>query len=529
MKQTNEKKANKGITEVVESEETMATEIDTEEVCVDEVEMEVFDFQKEVSTGYAEGEKLADRPRCVMYTQRLDIVLKNWGTLQAFEDCVRNKLCPNPDLEAKTDLYAYIIQDKDLSKVQGQQYVVPHIHLALKLKDGKTLTSIAKTLNDYRADGTPNVQTLTIFKKNPNNMFSYLCHRTTGASNKYQYSYDDVVANFDYKGLMEDIEKQVELAQKKAESNYKVLLELLKNGEMTMREVCEQIPASTLGTCWKSIQNVNTYALQRKAEKWRKEKIATNKPTIIIWVCGEAGTGKSRFSRQLMKSYNEPYYVVGSSRGTWEGYQGEHIVLLDELRPNCIESYRDLLSILDNFQERAVAPSRYNDKELMLDVIVVTSVLNPYDFYLQCVPPKDRKIDSFHQLERRINTCILMQNDWILNGVFEKNLKTYVPDMKTLVHNVYSEYNNSDTVGYSSYDIFNDVVYRAEDVAKHYEELNKDMFCDEEDDPLKECIEKIADEALYYDFVCDFMESTFYDEDDSDEYGDMECIEDDLE
>lgn len=524
MRKTNENENKKTIAELIESEETtMTTEITVNETAVDgyidEADMEVFEFQNEVNTGYAVGEKQADRPRCVMYTQRLDFVLKIWGSLKAFEDCVRTKLCTDPK-----DTFAYIIQDKDISKVKGQQYVLPHIHLALKLKEGKTLTAIATALNDYRADGTPNVQTLTIFKRKVNNMFSYLCHRTTGAKNKYQYSFDDVVANFDYKALMEDIAQQVDNARKKAESNLGILLELLKSGEMTMKEVCEQIPASTLGACWKRIENVNSYALALQADKWREEKIADNRPTTIIWLCGASGTGKSRLGRQVVKSFNEPYYIAGSSRGIWERYQGEHIVLLDELRPNCIESYRDLLSILDNYQERAVAPSRYNDKELMLDVVVVTSVLSPYEFYLQCVAPEDRGIDPFHQLERRISACIIMEDDWILNAVFDEESKTYVPDMKGLVRNVYSEYNNPDTAVFSSSRIFNEIVHRAESVAKHYAELNKDYVC-EDDTPASTDIEQIADEINDY-------ESAFDDDYDAefDEYDDMEYYdEDDVE
>lgn len=531
MRKTNENENKKTIAELIESEEiTTTTEITVNETVIDgyidEADMEVFEFQNEVNTGYAVGEKQADRPRNVMYTQRLDIVLKIWGSLKAFEDCVRTKLCTDPK-----DTFAYIIQDKDISKVKGQQYVLPHIHLGVKLKEGKTLTAIAKILNDYRADGTPNVQTLTIFRKNVNNMFSYLCHRTTGASNKYQYSFDDVVANFDYKGLMEDIAQQVEMARKRAESNLAVLLELLKSGEMTMKEVCEQISASSLGSNLPRIRNVNSYALELQADKWREEKIATNRPTIIIWLCGKSGTGKSRLGRQVVKSFNEPYYIAGSSRGIWERYQGEHIVLLDELRPNCIESYRDLLSILDNYQERAVAPSRYNDKELMLDVVVITSVLSPYEFYLQCVEPEDRGIDPFHQLERRISSCIIMEDDWILNAVFDEESKTYVPDMKGLIHNVYSEHNNPDTAVFSSPLIFKEVVNRAEAVAKYYEELDKDYIFDN-DTPASVRIEKVADEISDYDFVCDFMESAFNDDYDAefDEYDDMEYYdEDDVE
>jgi len=523
MKKTNESK--KDIKTLIEGEEAMVTEAttETEVVCVDEADMEVFEFQNEVNTGYAVGEKQADRPRNVMYTQRLDIVLKIWGSLKAFEDNVRTKLCTNPE-----DIFAYIIQNKDISKVKGQQYVLPHIHLALKLKEGKTLTAIATALNDYRADGTLNVQTLTIFKRKVNNMFSYLCHRTTGAKNKYQYSFDDVIANFDYKALMEDITQQVENARKKAESNLGVLLELLKSGEMTMKEVCEQIPAATLGACWKRIDNVNSYALGLQADKWREEKIADNRPTTIIWLCGKSGTGKSRLGRQVVKSFNEPYYIAGSSRGIWERYQGEHIVLLDELRPNCIESYRDLLSILDPYQERAVAPSRYNDKELMLDVVVVTSVLSPYEFYLQCVEPEDRGIDPFHQLERRISACILMEDDWILNAVFDEESKTYVPDMKGLIHNMYSEHNNPDTAIFSSPLIFKEVVNRAEAVAKYYEKLNKDYIFDDDTPANADVdIEQIADEISDFESAFDFDDD--YDAE-FDEYDDMEYYdEDDVE
>ena len=531
MRKTNENENKKTIAELIESEETtMTTEITVKETAVDgyidEADMEVFDLQNEVNTGYAVGEKQADRPRCVMYTQLLSVILNRFGTLQAFEDWVKKNLCTNP-----ADKYAIIIHNKDASKVKGQQFAKEHIHMPIQLANGKTLESIATALNDYRADGTPNVQTLTIFKRNVNNMFSYLCHRTTGAKNKYQYSFDDVIANFDYKALMKDITQQVENARKKAESNLGVLLELLKSGELTMAEVCEQTPASTLGACWKRIDNVNNYYLKCKADKWREEKTAENRPTTIIWVCGNPGTGKSKFSRQVIKSYNEPYYIAGSSRDIWEAYQGEQFVMLDELRPNCIESYRDLLSILDPYQEKAVAPSRFHDKELMFDVLVITSVLNPYEFYLQCVTPEERGIDPFHQLERRISSCILMQDEWILNGVFDEESKTYVPDMKNIFRNVYSEYNNPDTAVYSSPLIFNDIVNRAESIIKHYEELNKDYVLDD-DTPASVRTEKVADEISDYDFVCEFMESAFDDDYDAefDEYDDMEYYdEDDVE
>ena len=78
--------------------------------------------------------------------------------------------------------------------------------------------------------------------------------------------------------------------------------------------------------------------------------------------------------------------------------------------------------------------------------------------------------------------------------------------------------------------VFIDIVYRAKSVAKHYEELNRDMLSDDEDSPVRKSIEKVADEARHYDFMCDFMESAFDDDYDADseEYDDSDYFDDDL-
>lgn len=496
MKGINEEK---DIVSMIEGEE--------EAVVMDEADAEVLDISSEVDTGNDASAVSSSNPRVVMYTQLLSTVLANFKTLQAFEYYIKTVICTHPD-----DKFAFILHDKDASSVQGQQFAKEHIHLVFQFKNARSLVSLAKLLYDFRPDGSPNVQTLTIFRKKVNNAYSYLCHKTTGASNKFQYSVDEVVANFNYKGLMDKIAREVKAAQEKSDFDYKLYLELLKKGEITMKELSEVMPASLYGANLPKIRNVLALALERKAEQWRKKKQASHRPTTVIWICGKSGTGKSRLGREIVKSYFKDYYIAGSSRGIWEGYQGEHIVLLDELRPNCIESYRDFLSILDAYQERAVAPSRYNDKELMLDVIVVTSVLNPYEFYEKLVPFEDRDIDPFHQLERRVSACVIMDDEWIYNAEYKANVKAYLPDGKGLACNVYSEYKNPDTAVYSSHRVFYDSVFRAFSIKEHYGDLDSDES-EDEDTPTATEIERISDQLNEYDIIDEFLETDTFDDD----------------
>lgn len=507
-KKIKDEEMNNSVEEAIESKET---------VVMDEADAEVLNISNEVDTGNDTASATSSNPRVVMYTQLLSIVLAYFKTLQAFEYYIRTVVCTNAE-----DRFAFIIHNKDASSVPGQKFAKEHIHVVFQFKNARSLASLAKLLHDFRPDGSPNVQTLTIFRKKVNNAYSYLCHKTTGASNKYPYSVDEVVANFDYKGLMDKIAREVKAAQEKSNFDYELYLEMLKKGEITMKELSEIMPASKYGLNLPRIRNVLALALERKAEKWRKEKQDSHRRSIVIWLCGDSGKGKSRLGREMVKSFNEDYYIAGSSRGLWEAYQGEHIAFLDELRPNCIESYRDFLSILDPYQERGVAPSRYNDKELMLDVIVITSVLNPYEFYKKVVPAEDRDIDPFHQLERRVSSCIIMDDNWIYNAEYKDDVKDYQPDGKGLVCNVYSEHNNPDTSVYSSQRVFYDAVFRAWSIKEHYKDVDSDESEDEDTLTVTE-IEKISDELNECDITEEFLEiDTFDDEledyDESSEY-----------
>ena len=80
-----------------------------------------------------------------------------------------------------------------------------------------------------------------------------------------------------------------------------------------------------------------------------------------VWIFGPAGTGKSTLAKLYAKRKGEPFFVSGSTRDIFQGYEGKHTVILDELRPSSIP-YADLLRITDPYamEHEVMAPSRYS-------------------------------------------------------------------------------------------------------------------------------------------------------------------------
>ena len=78
-----------------------------------------------------------------------------------------------------------------------------------------------------------------------------------------------------------------------------------------------------------------------------------------VWIFGPAGTGKSTLAKLYAKRKGEPFFVSGSTRDIFQGYEGKHTVILDELRPSSIP-YADLLRITDPYamEHEVMAPSR---------------------------------------------------------------------------------------------------------------------------------------------------------------------------
>ena len=119
----------------------------------------------------------------------------------------------------------------------------------------------------------------------------------------------------------------------------------------------------------------------------------------VIWLYGAAGVGKTRMAEIMLSKHK--YVILGSSRDYFQDYHGEHYIVLNDLRPNDF-LYSDLLRLLDPYQHDKAAPSRYHDKKLSAEEIIITTPYSPYDFYRNIISIHDKSVDTIDQLLRRV-------------------------------------------------------------------------------------------------------------------------------
>lgn len=339
------------------------------------------------------------RGRNMMYAQKMDHLPDGIKTKDDLVDLIKNKVKP--------DRYAVIVHNKETD--EDGKIKDADIHAMLCFKNACRITSIAKKLGDK-------AQYIQIWNGAVNNGFSYLLHRTekAKAEGKHQYSPDDVTANFDFLSLMQRLETRDKLKQYQvgADSKYTIdeLLNALYLGVMSKEAVEKQMTGAQYGRYRRQIEDVWRKRLQILAEEWREKMAAQGRQVKVIWIYGASGVGKTRMARAYAEKLGQSYYMTGSSRDLFQNYKGEHTLIIDELRPNVIP-YQDLLRLLDPYGEQVMAPSRYIDKALACDVIIITTPYDPFTFYIANFINKSP--DGADQLMRRITLSIRMTHECI--------------------------------------------------------------------------------------------------------------------
>ena len=319
----------------------------------------------------------------------------------------KDKLVAVIENELKPQRYAIILHDKDTNKDGTPE--APGYHVMLCFENARSIGATAKRLGDKP-------QYISKWDGDTNNGFSYLLHRTSDArkQGKHQYDPSDVKANFDFSSLMQQIDNKVSLKRYKAQAGVKFSIDELLNalyvGIMSKDEVEKRMTGAQYGRYRRQIEDVWRKHLQILAEEWREEMVAQGRQIKVIWIYGASGVGKTRMARSYAEKLGRDYYITGSSRDLFQNYKGEHTLIIDELRPNVIQ-YQDLLRLLDPYGEQVMAPSRYIDKALACDVIIITTPYDPFTFYIANFINKSP--DGADQLMRRITLSIRMTHECI--------------------------------------------------------------------------------------------------------------------
>jgi hypothetical protein len=288
--------------------------------------------------------------------------------------------------------YAYIRHDKDDKK--------EHVHVDIKTKDSCKSDDVARwfgvnenVVGKAKSKGGDDLKWA--------HMLKYLTHEN--APEKHQYEENLVTSNFQWKKAKEVVNNQARLND---------IIQNIASG--VIREY----------NYTKHISDVEYIKFSRQIEKafnYRKDKLrGVERDMECIFITGDSATGKTSYAKLICEEKGYSYFVSSGSNDVLDGYMGEDVIILDDLRPSCL-GLSDLLKMLDNNTASSVK-SRYKNKILECRMIIVTTVL-PIDTFFSNVFTEEK--ETIIQLKRRCKTYIHMFSDTMNIYLYDDILRDY--------------------------------------------------------------------------------------------------------
>ena len=278
--------------------------------------------------------------------------------------------------------YAYIIHDADTR--EDGTLKEPHWHIYLRLKDSTDSKYIAQAFD------VPE-QYINRVKGKWVDALMYCTHEN--APEKYQYSEDDVVSNFDFHAV-----KEKEKAKKSKDARLDEIIDGIDTGQIREYNYTQFITMK---------ESVRYERYIKSAFKYRLDRLkGLNRNMECVFISGESGAGKTTYAKKIAEDKNYSVYVSSGSNDVLDGYSGEDCIILDDLRPSCM-GLSDLLKMLDN-NTASTVKSRYKNKVLECRMIIITSVLSLDKFFSNVF---ENETEPIVQLKRRCQTYIVMHTD----------------------------------------------------------------------------------------------------------------------
>lgn len=303
-------------------------------------------------------------------------------------------------LEAKSHVikdYAFIIHDKDLYTTVDEsrnpehkagRFKPAHIHLLLRFERSQPQKTkyICKWFN--LAEN---------FVSKINGSFEdavlYLAH--INAPDKAQYDVKNITANFDVQSVIANADSKDKLSS---------IVDRILSGEI--REYNKTTEIDTKLLVYPDSLRVIENAFKVRAEYLQNTQ--SERKTTCIYICGQAGAGKTTLAKKIADTHNMDYFVSSGSNDVLDGYCQQPCLILDDIRPSAL-GLSDLLKLLDPHTACSIK-SRYKNKYVNCSLIILTSVLKIDEFYHNVFEHEDEPIN---QLKRRCKFYIKMDYDFI--------------------------------------------------------------------------------------------------------------------
>jgi deoxyadenosine/deoxycytidine kinase len=269
-----------------------------------------------------------------------------------------------------------------------------HYHVSINAPHPITLKSVST-----RFDTPTNF--IEIWKGPTSNMWGYNLHNTDKAHKEkadYNHYLDDPTK---FATNITDLSVFKRHTNKKTNKKLEETIEQILIGETTYKDLLK--PENII------YYHANYNKLER-AIKLRTQSLRLNPPPCrTVYIQGASNTGKSTYAQEMAsRLYADSVCHASSSNDPLQDYTGEKCLIINDFRPKDYE-FSDLLQMLDPEHRNQTHRSRYYNKPLATELIIITTNtdLEEAIYYYTEYTKEDPK-----QLRRRIQTLITMDTNY---------------------------------------------------------------------------------------------------------------------
>lgn len=376
---------------------------------------------------------------CVAIEQQLKDEYWNWtdDELQRVED--------NPEIETWVniiydrlndseceifEMYG-IIHDKDVNEHWDESIrntvitpKVPHLHIVVKFNNGKggTLTRLSNLVGTT----TNYLRKADKGKWGYDNLLSYLTHIKHNKT-KYEYSVSEVFTKVGKPYEQVYAERQADWIRGRAKIEYKQAkdsidefeLKLL-NGEVTKNQMLLTKPyfeiyARNKRRCDEAIEMFHARKVAQTIQAWEAGLLKLS----VVFITGRPGAGKTRFANDYInylcnksaEDFGEPnrWSVCRvASSNPMDDYKSQEILFMDDIRGSALDATA-WLNLLDPYSQGKLG-RRYKNTDKAFRTVVITSTIQPYEFFYYTKGIGGDRSEPMDQFIRRIMACVTVKN-----------------------------------------------------------------------------------------------------------------------
>lgn len=333
--------------------------------------------------------------------------------------------------------YAHaILHGDDLHEVWDESLManacVPkflHLHLLVKFATRERSAAKEKLANlagvdvhcieldKSRGGARPDVCERKITQQHDNGL-AYLTH--TKYPDKFQYPEAQVatIRGFDFQDVYRQryavwVRGRAHVKKKRVAEDFEDLREKVLQGEVTRDQIMLTDEFyDVFARHQREIEDALSAYGQRRAYRAAAKLRAGDFSTLVVFIHGDAGVGKTRFAQEFIgvaqttaAQHGERWQLYrAATSNPLDDWRGEEVMLLDDLRASAMDA-NDWLLLLDPYNA-SPAKARYKNKgEVAPRLVVITATIEPVEFFFYA-RQKGNVDEALDQFIRRLQSVV---------------------------------------------------------------------------------------------------------------------------